>query len=83
MTMFAARTGVEQVELGHDLAPRFDAEGLMPAIVVNADDQMVLMLGYMNKIALKKTIETGEAYYWSRSKKSLEFVVCFELRIGG
>lgn len=71
MTMFAARTGVEQVELGHDLAPRFDAEGLMPAIVVNADDQMVLMLGYMNAEALERTLRTRQAHFWSRSRRAL------------
>ena len=71
MTMFAARTGVEQVELGHDLAPRFDAEGLMPAIVVNADDQMVLMLGYMNAEALERTLRRRQAHFWSRSRRAL------------
>lgn len=71
MTIFAARTGVEQIELGADLAPRFDAEGLMPVIVVNADDQMVLMLGYMNAEALERTLRTRQAHFWSRSRAAL------------
>jgi len=45
--------------------------GLVPAIIQNADTQQVLMLGYMNAEALARTIETGEAHYWSRSRKIL------------
>lgn len=71
MTMFAERTSVEQVELGVDLAPRFDAQGLLPVIVINAADQMVLMLGYMNADALERTLKTREAHFWSRSRRAL------------
>lgn len=69
--MFAERTSVEQVELGGDLAPRFDAEGLMPVVVVKADDQTILMLGYMNAEALERTLRTREAHFWSRSRRAL------------
>jgi phosphoribosyl-AMP cyclohydrolase len=68
---FAPRTSVEQVEEGHALAPKFDAEGLIPCITTAASSGEVLMLGYMNAEALRKTIETGEAHYWSRSRQVL------------
>ena len=69
--VFAARTTVEQVEEGSELAPRFDAEGLIPAVTTDADSGEVLMLGYMNAEALALTISTGEAHYWSRSRRCL------------
>ena len=70
-TSFAARTSVEQVEEGFALAPRFDADGLIPCITTDADGGEVLMLGYMNGEALQRTIATGEAHYWSRSRQCL------------
>lgn len=69
--MFAARETVEQVELGSDFAPRFDAEGLLSAIVIDDATGGVLMLGYMTVEALQLTIETGQAHYWSRSREAL------------
>ena len=68
---FAARTTVEQVEEGLALAPKFDADGLIPCIATDAGTGEVLMLGYMNGEALKRTIATGEAHYWSRSRQCL------------
>lgn len=68
---FEARKTVEQVEEGHDLAPKFDADGLIPCVTTAANTGEVLMLGYMNAEALRKTIATGEAHYWSRSRKVL------------
>jgi phosphoribosyl-AMP cyclohydrolase len=68
---FAARTSVEQVEEGKELAPKFDAEGLIPAVTTAAETGELLMVGYMNAEALRKTIETGEAHYWSRSRQVL------------
>ena len=68
---FASRTSVEQVEEGHDLAPKFDSDGLIPCITTDAASGEVLMLGYMNRESLEKTILTGEAYYWSRSRQVL------------
>ena len=68
---FAARTTVEQVEEGHTLAPKFDAGGLIPCITTDANTGEVLMLGYMNGEALRRTIATGEAHYWSRSRQCL------------
>lgn len=68
---FAPRTSVEQVEEGDRLAPKFDGEGLLPVVTTDAATGDVLMLGYMNAEALKRTVETGEAHYWSRSRATL------------
>ncbi len=51
--------------------PRFDANGLIPVIAVDAQDGAVLMLAYMNREALDATIATKQATYWSRSRKAL------------
>jgi phosphoribosyl-AMP cyclohydrolase len=69
--VFAKRISVEQVEEGNELAPKFDADGLLPCVTTDADSGEVLMLGYMNEEALRRTIETGEAHYYSRSRKVL------------
>jgi len=69
--MFAKRISVEQVEEGHELAPKFDSDGLLPCVTTQADTGEVLMLGYMNEEALRRTIATGEAHYYSRSRKVL------------
>ncbi len=52
-------------------APRYDDNGLIPAIVTDAKDGSVVMLAYMNAEALRLTLETGEAHYWSRSRGEL------------
>ena len=70
-TPFAARISVEQIEEGLALAPKFDADGLIPCITTEANAGEVLMLGYMNSEALQRTIATGEAHYWSRSRQCL------------
>lgn len=68
---FSQRLTIEQVEEGHALAPKFDEHGLIPCVTTAAGSGEVLMLGYMNIEALKKTILTGEAHYYSRSRKVL------------
>ena len=68
---FFPRNSVEQVEEGAELAPKFDRDGLIPCVTTAAATGEVLMLGYMNEEALKKTIVTGEAHYWSRSRNVL------------
>ena len=68
---FAPRVSVEQVEEGNELAPKFDEHGLIPVVTTAAESGEVLMLGYMNAEALRKTIETGEAHYYSRSREVL------------
>lgn len=69
--LFSERVSVEQVELGDILAPRFDAASLLPAVVVDATNGQVLMLGQMNAEALERTIVTREAHFWSRSRQRL------------
>ncbi len=69
--MFEKRVTIEQVEEGNELAPKFDENGLIACVTTSAKTGEVLMLGYMNEEALKKTIETGEAHYWSRSRQVL------------
>jgi phosphoribosyl-AMP cyclohydrolase len=69
--MFNPRVTIEQVEEGRELAPKFDADGLIACVTTSASTGEVLMLGYMNEEALRKTIETGEAHYYSRSRKVL------------
>ena len=69
--IFAKRESIEQVEEGKVLAPKFDLNGIIPAVVTETSSGEVLMLGYMNKDSLRKTIETKEAYYWSRSREVL------------
>ena len=69
--IFKERKTVEQVEESDELAPKFDKDGLLPVVTTDVKTGDVLMMGYQNAEALKKTIETGEAYYWSRSRKCL------------
>ncbi|MGD9545721.1 MAG: phosphoribosyl-AMP cyclohydrolase [Methylocystis sp.] len=59
------------VEEGVVFAPKFDANGLIVCIATEAATRDVLMVAYMNEIALEKTIETGFAHYWSRSRREL------------
>lgn len=58
-------------ETGSTLDPKYDANGLITAVVTDAHDGSVLMLAHMNAEALAKTIETGIAHFWSRSRQSL------------
>jgi phosphoribosyl-ATP pyrophosphohydrolase/phosphoribosyl-AMP cyclohydrolase len=50
---------------------KWDERGLIPAIVQDATTQQVLMLAYMNAEALRLTLDTGEAHFWSRSRREL------------
>jgi phosphoribosyl-AMP cyclohydrolase len=59
------------IEEGTAFAPKFDADGLIPVVVTSAETGEVLMLAYMNEEAFARTIETGEAHYWSRSRGGL------------
>ena len=68
---FQARQAIEQVEEGNDLAPRFDDRGLITVVTTDADTGELLMQGYMNAEALQRTITTGEAHYYSRSRQVL------------
>ncbi|NDF69202.1 MAG: phosphoribosyl-AMP cyclohydrolase, partial [Actinobacteria bacterium] len=68
---YAARTSVEQVEEGRVLAPKFDDNGLIPVVTTDYESGEVLMVANMNAEAFAKTIELGEAVYYSRSRKQL------------
>jgi phosphoribosyl-AMP cyclohydrolase len=59
------------IEEGTAFTPKFDADGLVAVIVTSAETGEVLMLGYMNSEALARTLLTGEARFWSRSRKRL------------
>jgi len=69
--MFKKRDNIKDVEEGKYLSPKFDENGLIPVVTTDFQTGELLMHGYMNDKALKKTIETKEAYYWSRSKKNI------------
>lgn len=68
---FKQRLTVEQVEEANDLAPKFQENGLIPVVTTDFKSGELLMHGYMNEEALKKTIELGEAIYYSRSREAL------------
>lgn len=68
---FAERATVEQVEEGVELAPKFDDRGLIPAVTTDFESGELLMHGFMNEEALRRTIETGEAHYYSRSREAV------------
>jgi len=69
--MFKKRDNIIEVEEGKYLEPKFDENGLIPVITSDFKTGDILMHGYMNPEALKKTIETKEAYYWSRSRNKI------------
>jgi len=69
--MFKKRHTIKEVEEGKYLSPKFDENGLIPVITTDFKTGDILMHGYMNYEALKKTIETKEAHYWSRSRKKI------------
>ena len=69
--MFKKRENVADIEEGKLLSPKFDNDGLIPVITTDYHTKEVLMQGFMNSESLKKTIETKEAHYWSRSRKEV------------
>jgi phosphoribosyl-AMP cyclohydrolase len=67
-----AQSGDRQaLEEGAQFAPRFDANGLIVCVVVDATSAAVLMVAYMNAEALEKTLATSAAHFWSRSRQRL------------
>ncbi len=86
---FATRDTKESVEQGLAFAPKFDAEGLIPAMAVDWRTNEALMLAYMNEESLKQTLALGQAVYYSRSRKQLwhkgatsgEFQIVKEIRV--
>jgi phosphoribosyl-AMP cyclohydrolase len=69
--VFPAAADIVSLERGAILAPRFNAEGLIAAVATDARTGEVLMLAWMNAEALRRTLDTGEAHYFSRSRGTL------------
>ena len=70
-TEFQTASDKRELEEGRELMPRFDANGLVTAIVTDAGDGMLLMVAHMNGEALSLTLETGIAHYFSRSRQAI------------
>jgi phosphoribosyl-AMP cyclohydrolase len=68
---FPTAPSQDALEQGKTLAPRFDDNGLIAAVATHAETGEVLMLAWMNEEALQKTLDTGEAHYFSRSRNEL------------
>ena len=68
---FAPRGDKKQLEESLDFAPKFDRDGLIPALAMDVCTREPLMLAYMNAESLRRTLEIGEAVYWSRSRQEL------------
>lgn len=68
---FPAPGSKAELEEGTVLTPRFGADGLVTCVTTDAETNELLMVAHMNAEALAKTIETGEAWYWSRSRGEL------------
>jgi phosphoribosyl-AMP cyclohydrolase len=62
---------INDIEEGLKFQPKFDASGLVTCVATDAATSEVLMVAHMNDEALRKTIASGEAWYFSRSRKSL------------
>ena len=69
--MFKKRHSIKEIEEGKFLSPKFDENGLIPVITSDFKTGSILMHAYMNEESLARTIETGEAHYWSRSRKKM------------
>jgi phosphoribosyl-AMP cyclohydrolase len=68
---FPAPGSTAEVEEGRALTPKFDRDGLVTCVATDAASGDVLMVAHMNAEALKRTIETGQAHYFSRSRQKL------------
>jgi len=68
---FATRGDTIEIERGTALAPKFDSDGLIPAVATDVETGEVLMLAYMNAEAFARSIASGEAHYYSRSRRKL------------
>ncbi len=69
--MTSQNTPIDQRETGTVFLPKFDSNGLLTAVVVNAETNVILMVAMMDKLAIDKTIETGSAHFHSRSRGRL------------
>jgi phosphoribosyl-AMP cyclohydrolase len=71
LTPFAERGAPAEIECGLGFQPRFDSDGLMPAIVTDAASGEVLMFAWMNAEAIALTLQTRIGHFWSRSRRKL------------
>ena len=71
-SLFAPRGSHDEIENGATFMPKFDADGLIPVIAQDSANNEILMFAWMNEEALARTIETGEAWYWSSRSRSVE-----------
>jgi phosphoribosyl-AMP cyclohydrolase len=71
MMTFPMTTKAVDIEEGLAFTPKFDADGLVTAVVTDAKSGDVLMVAHMNEEAIRKTVANGEAWYYSRSRKTL------------
>jgi phosphoribosyl-AMP cyclohydrolase len=69
--VFPPRTTTAEIELGTTLQPKFGSDGLIPCIAQDVHSGEVLMFAFMNAESLARTLETGKATYWSRSRNKL------------
>ena len=67
----SASSDSNDIEEGLSFRPKFDASGLVTCVATDASTSEVLMVAHMNEEALRKTIATGEAWYYSRSRQAL------------
>jgi phosphoribosyl-AMP cyclohydrolase len=68
---FSVRKDKAHIEESGEFAPKFDADGLIPAIAIDSVTSEPLMLAYMNAESLRLSLEYGEAVYWSRSRSEI------------
>jgi phosphoribosyl-AMP cyclohydrolase len=69
--VFSPRGSQAEIESGSAFQPKFDADGLIPAIVQSSTSGEMLMLAWMNAEALTLTLETGFAHFWTRSRQRI------------
>ena len=69
--IFNKRVSIEQIEEGTEFCPKFNKEGLIPCITIEYESKEILMFSFLNEAALKKSIITEKAHYYSRSRKNI------------
>jgi len=69
--LFSPRGSEQEIEEGQTFAPKFDAGGLISCVVTDLQTGALLMVAHMNAQALERTIATGEAWFYSRSRQAL------------
>ena len=68
---FEKRKSIKEIEEGYSFSPKFNKEGLMPCVTIEENTKEILMVSFINTEALKKTILSSKAYYYSRSRNKI------------